>query len=132
MIYDRLLTFMSGTNAASSITSSVVDLGQAEPRLGLIGRPLFIVVRPNDSYVATTTTVAVYDSADNSTFACLETTSAMSDFEGVVIPVPVDHKRYLRLNLTLTAGTGVTLAGKLNAFITDNLQDWEKATREIA
>ena len=131
MIMDSLLTFSLGQTVAVGNSTKVVDFGQAKPRMGLLDRDFFIVVRAGEGFEAGTLQVEVQESDDGETFATTYTTAAMADFEQVAIPVPREHKRYMRLKYTPVAASGGSLAGKLHAFIVDNLSEVESFTREV-
>jgi len=127
MIMDAKLVFSYAQTLAAGVSANVVDFGQAKPRMGLIGRDYFIVVRAGEDFACTSLKVEVQESDDNETFETTFATKAIADFEQVAIPVPREHKRYMRLKFT-PAGTA---AGKVHAFIVDNLSEVEGFEREV-
>lgn len=126
MIIDTLMVFSDKQAAASGVSQNVVDFGQPDPRTGLAGSTdLFIVALPSEDF-AGTIAFDVEHSDDNATFTKLLSVPATDSFATthLALPMPVYHKRYLRLKYTVTSG-----AGTITALVTDNIQD---AEHEIA
>lgn len=126
MVLDVLSMFSNGASVETG-NSSVLDFGQADARSGLARKlDLCIVVQPGEGFAASSFAFDVQHSDDNSTFTTLISVPASTAFEGAVVPMPVDHKRYIRLAYTVTGG-----AGKVNAAVTDSLQDLDLIDQEI-
>ncbi len=124
MIYDALLVFCDGSSATAAITTTALEL---PINMGMMNRmadgaPLAIAVVSKETDVAgTSLTVKVQDSdAKSSGFADIATSGTLTPDQvndGITIPLPLVHKKYVRLVITPTSVT----AGKISAFITDNL-----------
>lgn len=133
MIYDALLSFCDGKSATSSVTTDPVEV---PVNLGMLGRmadkaPLAVAVVSKETDLAgTSLTVKVQASADKSSYTDLVTavlTPAQVN-EGAGIPLPLVNAKYLRLVLTPTSVT----AGKVSAFLTDNLDANPAFSRETS
>ena len=90
MIADALLDFYRDADLKAALTTSkVVDLKQDHPNLGSCVPPFYVILKVKDTSVDT------------------------------AIPVPVKHRRYLKL---VTAVTG-TVAGTLQRAVLNNVYD---------
>lgn len=115
---DVKCVFCENTLATSAITSSAIDFLQKQPTTGLNDRQLYIALAFPVALVGTSISVAIEDSADNSTFSAVATTGAITPAatkNGVYLPMPFKHRRYLRIKVTPTSIT----AGKITAYLTD-------------
>lgn len=128
MIIDKLLQVSDDQAVtATAASTDVIDFGQVNPNSGLSDR-LSMVVTVGEGATATgaaTVTFAVQDSADNSSFADVASTAAIGKASlglgaQVVIPMPVLHRRYVRLNYTVA--TGPLTAGKFSAQVVTGIQ----------
>lgn len=120
MVIDSLMVFSDKQAAATGTSQSVVDFGQPDPRTGLAGSTdLFIVAIPSSDF-AGTIAFDVEHSDDNNTFTKLLSIPATDSFaeNHLAIPMPVYHKRYMRLKYTVTSG-----AGTITALVTNSIQD---------
>ena len=115
---DVKCVFCENTLATSAITSSAIDFLQSRPTTGLNDRPLYVALAFPVALVGTSIAVTLEDSDDNSSFAAVAATGAISPSatkDGVYIPMPFKHRRYLRIKV---APTSIT-AGKVTAYLTD-------------
>lgn len=131
-IIDR---FLQVSNAqvitTTAVSTDVIDAGATKnPAIGRDlggGTQLFLEVTVAATFTAGgagTLTIALQDSADNSSFADVLTTPALALASLVVggrfyIPLPARMRRYIRANYTV--GTGPMLTGTLNAQIVDGM-----------
>ena len=112
---------------ATAASTDVIDFGQKTPNTGLTDR-LSMVITVGETATASgaaTVTFSVQDSADNSTFADVVASAAIGKAAlvagaQIVIPMPVQHRRYVRLNYTV--GTGPLTAGKFSAQVVTGIQ----------
>lgn len=121
MIADVLLDFYRDADLKAALTTSkVVDLKQDHPNLGSCVPPFYVILKVKDTSGDGTVTFNLQDSADNATFATVASvTVAGKDLVDTAIPVPVKHRRYLKL---VTAVTG-TVAGTLQRAVLNNVYD---------
>lgn len=119
---DKQLVFCEGQSVTATFQSGKIDFGHAYPTTGLNDRPLFVVIQSVGTAVAGsgTLTVAIESSADGSSSWTPELSSgaltAAQINAGVALPMPIKHKRYLRLNCTVG---GSLTAGTVSAFLSD-------------
>lgn len=119
---DKQLVFCEKKVATATFQSDTIDFGHAYPTTGLNDRPLYVVIRAVGTAVAGTgtLTVAVESSADGSTSWAAElSTGALTAAQlnaGVAFPMPLQHKRYVRLNCTVG---GSLSAGTVMAYLSD-------------
>ncbi|MDR1351519.1 MAG: hypothetical protein LBJ59_12235 [Zoogloeaceae bacterium] len=121
MIIDKFLQ-VSDKQAvtATAASTDVIDLGQANPNVGVGGR-LSMVITVGEAATASgaaTVVISVQDSADNATFADIIATGAIPKAAltlgaQVVLPMPPVVRRYVRVNYTVAAGP--LTAGKFSA-----------------
>lgn len=111
----------------TAASTDAIDFGQAAPNTGLHDRlDMVITVSETATAVgAATVTFAVQDSADNSTFADVVTSGAvpianLAAGAQVILPMPVKHRRYVRVNYTI--GSGPLTAGKFSAQVVEGIQ----------
>lgn len=128
MIIDKALQVSDDQAVTATAESTdVIDFGQATPNSGMAGM-LSMVVTVGEAAAATgaaTVTFSVQDSADNSSFADVVSSAAIGKAAlplgaQVVIPMPVAHRRYVRLNYTV--GTGPLTTGKFSAQVVTGIQ----------
>ncbi|HEX7386247.1 MAG TPA: hypothetical protein VF285_03090 [Castellaniella sp.] len=128
MIIDKLLQVSDDQAVtATAASTDVIDFGQKTPNTGLTDRLSMVITvgAAATAAGAATVTFAVQDSADNSTFADVVASAAvgvasLAAGAQVVIPMPVLHRRYVRLNYTVA--TGPLTAGKFSAQVVAGLQ----------
>lgn len=120
---DAKLVFCEAKAVTAAATSDAIDFGQTAPTTGLDDRQLFAVVTFPTALAGTGATLQVklQDSADGKAFADVLSTAAITAADlaaqkSLVLPLPVKHKRYLRLSFT---PAGTPTAGTATAFITD-------------
>lgn len=128
MIIDKSLQVSNEqTVTASAASTDVIDFGQANPNSGMPGM-LSAVVTVDVAATAAgaaTVTFSVQDSADNSTFTDVAVTApigkaSLTAGAQIVIPMPVQHRRYVRVYYTV--GTGPLTAGKFSAQVVAGIQ----------
>lgn len=128
MIIDKLLQVSDDQAVTATAPSTdVIDFGQTTPNTGMTDR-LHMVITVGETVTATgaaTVTFTVQDSANGSAFADVVASAAVSKASlaagaQVVIPMPVQHRRYVRLNYTVD--TGPLTAGKFSAQVVAGLQ----------
>lgn len=115
---DVKCVFCENAAATAAITSEAIDFLQKQPTTGLNDRPLYVALAFPVALVGTSIAVALEDSADGSSFAAVAATGAITPVaakDGIYIPMPFKHRRYLRIKVTPTAIT----AGKITAYLTD-------------
>lgn len=118
MIFDAQLIFCENKTATAAITSNVLDFKGDTPDVGANGHKMALIVVPTTAGTGTgTVTLTLEDSADNATFAAVESYGPLkaTDFvKPLAFSLPLSHKRYLRLK-TSVSGTVSTLT--LTAFV---------------
>lgn len=115
MVYDELLSMAEDKGLGTAITSTAVDLGQGKPGSGALKPPFYALLFTKGATGAGSVTFKIQDSDDNSTFtdAVSFTLTAGKIPENMAIPLPLTHKRYVRLATTVTATDSNTVAGTL-------------------
>ena len=133
MIIDAMLQFSDNQDVkAGGASTKVVDLKQDNPDIGLWKEPLYIVVavtKPFAGGTSPTFKIELQDSnSSGSGFTTVLSTAAMtaptSTESPIILPMPTKHRRYLKLNFTVT---GTPTAGNVSAYLTNALQantDW--------
>lgn len=120
---DKQLVFCEGKAATATFQSDTIDFGHDYPTTGLNDRPLYVVIRAVGTKAAGTgtLTVAVESSADGSSGWTAEISSGALTADqlngGVALPMPLKHKRHVRLNCTASS-TALT-AGTVTAYLSD-------------
>lgn len=117
---------------ATSTDCDVIDLGQESPDLGMLNCPKLgvtvIMTTPWAGGTSPKVTFEVQHADDNGsgaagTFSTLVSTGAMAADttfpEAMEIPLPIQHKRYLKVKVTTT---GTPTAGSATIGITDGTQ----------
>ena len=117
MIIDKLLMFFEDEKITSTKSSASLALWDNAGE----GTPIFIYAQVTEAFAGgTSITLALQESADDSTFTNVLTTHAITTAElkaGYNFKfgsVPRKLKKYLRINATVS---GAMSAGKLTAFI---------------
>lgn len=115
MVYDELLSMAEDKGLGTAITGTAVDLGQEKPGLGALTPPFYALLFTKGATGAGSVTFKIQDSDDNSTFtdAVSFTLTAGKIPANMAIPLPLQHKRYVRLATTVTATDSNTVAGTL-------------------
>lgn len=128
MFIDKLLQ-VSNEQAvtASAASTDVIDFGQTNPNSGLNRNTTMAITVDESATAAGAATVAfsIQDSADNSTFADVAVTGVIAKADiaagkQFLIPMPVKHRRYLRVYYTVA--TGPLTAGKFSAQVVTGVQ----------
>lgn len=128
MIIDKALQVSDDQAVTVTAASTdVIDFGQATPNSGMADR-LSMVVTVGEAATAAgaaTVTFSVQDSTDNGSFSDVVSSAAIGKAAlplgaQVVIPMPVLHRRYVRLNYTV--GTGPLTTGKFSAQVVAGIQ----------
>lgn len=115
MIFDKLLSLCENKALGTALTSSAIDLGQEKPGLGAMAHPFYLLLFTKGATGKGSVTFKVQDSADNSSFSDVITFTLTADNieENMVVPMPLQHRQYLRLVTTVTATESNTVAGTL-------------------
>lgn len=115
MVYDELLSLAENKGLGTAVTGTAVDLGQEKPGLGALKPTFYALLFTKDAAGAGSVTFKIQDSDDNSTFtdAVSFTLTAGKIPANMAIPLPLQHKRYVRLATTVTATDSNTVAGTL-------------------
>lgn len=117
---DIKLAFCEKKAATTAITSDVIDFLQKAPTTGLNDRPLYVVCKFPTALAGTSIVIAIEDSDDNSDFAPVLVSGTLEPADttkGLAFPMPVKHRRYVRLETTPTSITGGTMTAYLSDVI---------------
>lgn len=128
MFIDKALQVSNEQAVTTSAASTdVIDLGQANPNLGLNDHTSLAITVDNTVTAdgAATVTFSLQDSADNSSFADVVATGAVSKSNlaagaQIVLPMPTKLRRYVRVYYTVA--TGPLTAGKFSAQVVTGIQ----------
>ena len=128
MIIDKYLQVSDAqTVTATAASTDFIDFGQANPNIGMDGLSKMVITVDETTAAAgaATVTFAIQDSADNSTYATVAATTAISKTSlvagnQIVIPMPVTLRRYCRVYYTVA--TGPLTAGAFSAQIVPSIQ----------
>jgi hypothetical protein len=115
MVFDIKMMFASKKEAKTAFTSSGIDFGSTLVDSGDNGHKMALCITAT-GVTGTSLAFKIEDSADNSTFATVATTKAFTATElknPIVLSLPFEHRRYLRI---VTVPTSVT-AGTFTAWI---------------
>lgn len=127
MIIDKALQFSNKQAVTvTAVSTDVIDFGQPNPNTGL--SDLYCTIGVGTAATAAgaaTVTITLQDSADNSTFTDVVSTQAIGKAAltvgaQFVLPMPVTHRRFVRLNYTVA--TGPLTAGTFSAQVVAGLQ----------
>lgn len=137
-MFDAKLMFSENQTATTTAESTnAVDCGQESPDLGMLKKlhVSVIATTPFSGGSSPKLTVEVMHADDNGSgspgsFETLLSTGALdaTKVEYLDIPLPIQHKRWLKLKYTTT---GTPSAGKVTAGITDGTQKNPYYSREI-
>lgn len=126
MIIDKFLQLSDKqTVSATAPSTHEVDFGQPTPNLGLSSQPLYVVVTVAEAATgAGKINFALQHSATSGTGYAdvLNGVVPAADLKAgaqVVLPMPVNHKRFVRLNYTVDGAVG---SGKFSTQIVAGLQ----------
>lgn len=128
MIIDKLLQVSDAQTVTTTAASTdVIDFGQTRPNTGMSDM-LKLAVTVDEAATAAgaaTVTFSIQDSADNSSFADIAVSAPIGKAvlkvgAQVIIPMPVTHRRYVRVNYTVA--TGPLTAGKFSAQFVTGIQ----------
>lgn len=120
-IFDNELMFSEAQAVtATAASTTVIDCGQDILTTGLNGAMnLFVLVVPVADFGGEGSVQVALEHCDtkDGTFTPVATLpdTAAASFKRALIPMPLEHKRFLRLNFTVT---GTVTGGKLTAGIT--------------
>lgn len=128
MIIDKLLKVSANqVVTATAASTDTIDFGQVSPNTGLDDRTamVFTVSEAVAAAGAATVTFVIQDSADNSAFADVVATGAISKDQlkagqQVVLPMPTKLRRYVRANYVVASGP--LTAGKISAQVVTGIQ----------
>lgn len=115
MVYDKLLSLCEDKALGTALTSTAIDLGQGKPGLGALKPAFYALVFTKDAAGEGSVTFKIQDSDDNSTFADLVsfTLVAKNVATNMAIPMPLTHKRYVRLVTTVSTADSKTVSGTI-------------------
>jgi len=127
MILDSKLEFSNAQAVtATAASTNAIDIGLAAPNIG-DGTPKRVEVIVNTNFATCDSLKATLEeSADDSTYTTLldgvavAVASLKKGKKLLSVPLPTQHKRYLRINYTI-AGSNAT-AGKVDAFVCESAQ----------
>lgn len=117
---DIKLAFCEKKAATTAITSDVIDFLQKASTTGLNDRPLYVVCKFPTALAGTSIVIAIEDSDNNSDFAPVLVSGTLKPADttkGLALPMPVKHRRYVRLKTTPTSITGGTMTAYLSDVI---------------
>lgn len=128
MIIDHFLKVSSNQAITVSAPSTdTIDFGQAKPNTGLHDRLEIVVTVGSDATAAgaATVTFTIQDSANGTDFADVLASAALpitalKAGAQVILPMPAQHRRYVRLNYAV--GTGPLTGGTFSAQVVEGVQ----------
>lgn len=115
MVFDIKMMLADKKEAKTAFTSSGLDFGSTLVESGVNGHKMALCISAS-GVAGTSLAFKIEDSADNSTFATVATSKAFTPTElknPIVVGLPFEHRRYLRI---VTVPTSVT-AGTVTAWI---------------
>lgn len=125
MLFDNDLMFSDGqTFSATASGTKVIDCGQSILTTGINGViDLYVLAIVTTDFTGTGTIKVELQDCDteNGTFTTVASAPAVvaTKFAKAVIPMPLEHRRYLKLTYTVD---GTVTAGKVTAGITTSLE----------
>lgn len=128
MIIDKFLQVSDDQAVtASAASTDVIDFGQTNPNSGMSDR-LHVVINVGETATAAgaaTVTFSVEESTNNSDWTTAVSTAAIGKAAlvagaQIVLPMPVQHGRYVRVYYTVA--TGPLTAGKFSAQVVAGIQ----------
>lgn len=111
-------------SVAANFTTDAYDFKQENPNSGSYNTPLVVVVQVSTAGTGSgTVTLALQDSADGSSFATVVSLAALAGTsltagKEIVIPMPIEHRRYVRLSGTVSG----TLTGAVTVYLSNTYQ----------
>lgn len=136
-MFDAKLLFANKQAINTAFTSSAIDLGQESPDLGMLNCPkLGVSVVMTTAWAGGSSPKATFEiqhcDTESGSYETLVSTGAMvadATFpETFEIPLPIKHKRYLKVKVT---PSGSPTAGSATIGITDGTQKNPWYAREI-
>lgn len=141
MIFDRLNEFCDGTGVNKStgkaLIGDVIDLGAGGFDIGA-GEPVYLVISVEEDVVSSGGSVSFVLSGDDKaaisvdgtesayiTTPTIPTTDLKKGFQWAAALPMMDYERYI--GIVQNSTTAAPSAGKINAFLTHDVQSW-KAT----
>ena len=125
MIVDNLMKLVEEQSLVTAISDQpAVDFHQEWPNSGQV--PMFCLIQMKGASGSGSVTFKLQDSANNSAFEDVMTfTVAGKDLgDSIFVPMPLKHRRYIRLSTTVSS----TIAGTLSrAVITNEYEAARKA-----
>lgn len=126
MIIDKFLQLSDKqTVSATAPSTHEVDFGQSTPNLGLNSQPLYVVVTVAEAASGAGKINFALQHSDTSGTGYADVLNGVvpaADLKAgaqVVLPMPIKHKRFVRLNYTVDGAVG---SGKFSAQIVAGLQ----------
>lgn len=108
---------------ATAVTSDVYDFGQEHPRSGAYADPIVCVIKFPTAGTGTGDTnsvvFAIEHSDNNSDFTVAVETAKIAGADcknQMIIPMPVEHKRYVRVKTTVAG----TVTGTMTAYLSNS------------
>jgi hypothetical protein len=128
MIIDKALQVSNEqVVTATAASTDVIDFGQANPNSGVQANTTMVITVDELAAAAgaATVTFSVQDSADNSAWADVAVTAAIGKAalgagKLVAIPMPLVHRRYVRVYYTVA--TGPLTTGKFSSQVVVGFQ----------
>ena len=120
MVADKLLELCNAQAAGTALTGTAIDLKQEHPNLGSMTPPFVMIITPAAVAGTAPITFNLQDSADGSSdWKTIATTTITADdfTEQAVVPLPVQHRRYLRLATTVDTSSSKTATGTFSAVL---------------
>lgn len=118
MIIDKSLQLLDDKRVNASFTSDVIDFGQATPNTGMSDR-LSLVINVTRAMAGTgSLALSLQDSDDNAAFADVVTLPSLVAADAplgaqFVLPMPVTHRRYVRLSGVETGVADLKLSAQI-------------------
>lgn len=119
-IVDYELVLAEKQDLKATVTTKSIDMGQEKPDLGMYPNMYLVVAVGDKGAGSGTITFNIQDSDNNSSFATVASLgpiTASNITDDIAIKLPVNHRRYVRLN-TAVSGSITALSGTV--FIGDN------------
>lgn len=130
MIADKLLQLCSAQDAKTALTGAALDLTQEYPNLGSLTPPFMLIVTPSGVSGTAPITFNIQDSADNSAWNTVISFTIKADDlkEVIAVPMPVKHRRYVRLTTTVDTTESKTATGTFSAIL-NNVYDLSRTKK---
>lgn len=133
-MFDLELLLAEKKALGTAFESDAIDFKQEHPTTGANGGKLYLCVTfPVKAAGTGSVSFKIQDSADGTSFADVAALTVdvadLSDGFPVALPMPLVHKRYVRLATELGTGASIT-AGQVTAYIGDGYELMPSAKKE--